>query len=140
MIIPIPANPVPLFIKNTPFYGYRNPHYKPKTVSRPSQVYNGNPFTFLVTRGPTGGYRIKRTHLKPQQNNMKHTLHRQMGSMIARHRDELLGLTHWGRDKMNAIFDFADDISKCIFLNENVWIPIKISLKYVPTGPIPALV
>ena len=38
---------------------------------------------------------------------------------------------------------FADDIYKCIFLNENVWIPIKISLKFVPNGPInnfPALV
>ena len=32
-------------------------------------------------------------------------------------------------DKMDAIF-------KCIFLNENVWIPIKISLKLVPKGPI----
>ena len=31
---------------------------------------------------------------------------------------------------------FADDIFKCIFLNENVWIPIKISLKFVPKGPI----
>ena len=27
---------------------------------------------------------------------------------------------------------FADDILKCIFLNENVWIPIEISLKFVP--------
>ena len=38
---------------------------------------------------------------------------------------------------------FADDIFKCIFLHENVWIPIKISLKFVPKGPInniPALV
>ena len=38
---------------------------------------------------------------------------------------------------------FADDIFKCIFLNENVWIPIKISLKLVTQGPIiniPALV
>ena len=38
---------------------------------------------------------------------------------------------------------FADDIFKCIFLNENVWILIKISLKFVPWGPInniPALV
>ena len=37
----------------------------------------------------------------------------------------------------------ADNISKCIFLNENVWIPIKISLKFVPKGRIsniPALV
>ena len=38
---------------------------------------------------------------------------------------------------------FADDIFKYIFLNENVWIPIKISIKFVPKGPInniPALV
>ena len=38
---------------------------------------------------------------------------------------------------------FPDDIFKCIFLNENVWIPTKISLKFVPKGPInniPAMV
>ena len=38
---------------------------------------------------------------------------------------------------------FADAIFKCIFLKENVWIPIKISLKFVPKSPInniPALV
>ena len=38
---------------------------------------------------------------------------------------------------------FPDDIFKCIFLNENVWISIKISLKFVPGGPnnnFPALV
>ena len=29
---------------------------------------------------------------------------------------------------------FADDIFKCIFLYENVWIPIKISMKFVPKG------
>ena len=37
----------------------------------------------------------------------------------------------------------ADDIFKCIFLKENVCIPTKISLKFVPKGPInniPALV
>ena len=45
-------------------------------------------------------------------------------------------LTHWGWDKMVTIF-------KCIFLNENVSIVIKISLKFIPKGPInniPALV
>ena len=31
---------------------------------------------------------------------------------------------------------FADDIFKCIFLNENVWIPIEISLKFVSKGSI----
>ena len=38
---------------------------------------------------------------------------------------------------------FADDIFKRIFLNENIWISITISLKFVPKGPInniPALV
>ena len=38
---------------------------------------------------------------------------------------------------------FADDILKCIFLNENVWILIKISLTFVTKSPInsiPALV
>ena len=53
----------------------------------------------------------------------------------------LMVLTHWGRDKIDAIF--PDDIFKWIFLNENVWILIKISLKFVPKDPInniPALV
>ena len=38
---------------------------------------------------------------------------------------------------------FADNIFKCIFLNENIWISIKISLNFVPKGSIyniPALV
>ena len=39
--------------------------------------------------------------------------------------------------------NFPDDIFKCIFLNENVWISIKITLNFDPKGPInniPALV
>ena len=38
---------------------------------------------------------------------------------------------------------FPDDNFKCIFLNENILISIKISLKFAPKGPInniPALV
>ena len=31
---------------------------------------------------------------------------------------------------------FADDVLKCIFLNENVWITIGISLKFVQNDPI----
>ena len=31
---------------------------------------------------------------------------------------------------------FADDTFKCIFLNENVWISLQISLKFVPEGSI----
>ena len=50
-------------------------------------------------------------------------------------------LTHLPLDKMAAIL--ADDILKCILLNENDRIQIKISLKFVPMSPIdnkPALV
>ena len=41
------------------------------------------------------------------------------------------------------VHHFAEDIFKCILLNENVWITIKNSLKFVSEGPIhniPALV
>ena len=31
---------------------------------------------------------------------------------------------------------FADDVFKCNFVNENVWIPIKISLKFIPKVPV----
>ena len=31
---------------------------------------------------------------------------------------------------------FVDNIFKCIFLNETIWISIQISLKFVPMGPI----
>ena len=50
-------------------------------------------------------------------------------------------LTHWRRDKIAA--RLADDRFKCIFLNEDVWISIRISLTSVPEVPIhnkPALV
>ena len=50
-------------------------------------------------------------------------------------------LTHLPLDKMAAIL--ADDTFKCIFLNENDWIPIRRSWKFVrksPTDNKPALV
>ena len=43
-------------------------------------------------------------------------------------------LTHIPLDKMAA--NLADDIFKCIFLNENDRIPIQIWLKFVPRTPI----
>ena len=43
-------------------------------------------------------------------------------------------LTHLPMDKMAAIL--ADDIFKCIFLNENDRISIQISLKFVPRHPL----
>ena len=50
-------------------------------------------------------------------------------------------LTHWGRDEIDAITQTT--FSRAFFLSENVWIPTKISLMFVPKGPInniPALV
>ena len=43
-------------------------------------------------------------------------------------------LTHWGWDKIAAILQMA--FLKCIFLNENVSIFIKIALKFMPKVPI----
>ena len=37
-----------------------------------------------------------------------------------------------GRNKRH----FAYDVFKCIFLDENIWILMKISLKFIPKGPI----
>ena len=47
---------------------------------------------------------------------------------------EGVGLTHLPLDYM--VSNLADDILKCIFLNENDGISIQISLKFVPRSPI----
>ena len=50
--------------------------------------------------------------------------------------------TSWRHDAFNILRPrqndrpFPDDIFKCIFLNENEWISIKVSLTFVPKGPI----
>ena len=41
----------------------------------------------------------------------------------------VIPLTHWDRDKMAAIFQTT--FSNAFFLNENVWISLKLSLKFV---------
>ena len=54
----------------------------------------------------------------------------------------ILQLVNTLRPRQNG-HHFADDIFKCIFFNENIWILIKISLRIVPKGRInniPALV
>ena len=60
--------------------------------------------------------------------------------VIAQH-SNCYRLTNSGAAKIDR--HLADDILKCIFLNENVWFSIKISLKFLPKRPIdniPALV
>ena len=43
-------------------------------------------------------------------------------------------LTYWGHDKMASIFQTT--FSNAFYMNENVWVSIKISLKFVPEDPI----
>ena len=60
--------------------------------------------------------------------------------MISRTGLSILYLTHFPRQNG---CHFADDILRCILVNEKFCIFIKISLKFVPKGPIdnnPALV
>ena len=74
-------------------------------------------------------------------------VHQWMKSYLVMHRDFYMRLSrpYWInplRPRQNGRH-FADDIFKCIFLNENVFISIKISLKFIPKGPInniPALI
>ena len=57
------------------------------------------------------------------------------------HRNTITGINTL-RPRQDGCY-FADDVLKCIFLNENVWIFLNIPLKFVPKGPnynIPALV
>ena len=64
-----------------------------------------------------------------------------MGITASEITDNSTLLTHWGRDKMAATL--ADATFKCKYVNENILVSIKISLKFVPKGPInnmPALV
>ena len=42
------ASPGPLFTKKTPSCWYRNPHYKPETVFKPSRVYNRDSCTRIT--------------------------------------------------------------------------------------------
>ena len=51
------------------------------------------------------------------------------------HRKPLVALLSTLRPRQNGRH-FPDDIFKWIFLHENVWISINISLKFVPRGPI----
>ena len=78
----------------------------------------------------------------------KHTLYQNTGKLSRPCTSKCPGVTYNGasintlRQRHNG-HHFTDDIFKCIFLNEIVWIQIKISLKFVPPGPInniPALV
>ena len=61
-------------------------------------------------------------------DNDYHVIHHRCASQG---QDEL---THWGRGKM--VVTLADDTFKCKVVNENILILMKVSLKFVPKGPI----
>ena len=72
-------------------------------------------------------------------HNLRDVLHETSHYQVVKY---LYAIFNTLRPKQNGRH-FADDVFKYIFLNENMWIPVKISLKYVPKGPInniPALV
>ena len=48
------------------------------------------------------------------------------------YRDPISHLWWWIKRPRQNSCHFPDDIFKCIFLNENAWISLKISLKFVP--------
>ena len=91
-------------------------------VQSDQQLFRGQIFYLQRCLHIRGWYRC---HCLKQRKQL--LTHRPLGDL-----DSIL--THWGRDKIGR--HFADDIFICIFLDENVWIPIKISLKFVPKGPI----
>ena len=45
LFISMPLDILGLYSLKTQHYGYRNPHYKPKIVWPPYQVYHGNPYS-----------------------------------------------------------------------------------------------
>ena len=106
------------FNKKILSYPYRNPHCRDKVILLSYYLHNVISYTGMTT----SSYWIRTQVL---------CFHMSCQAMI----DSLR--LRWNRLR------FADDIFKWIFLNENVWISIKISLKFVPLGPInniPALV
>ena len=90
-----------------------------------------------------------RCWIKPQSNihyqNFKHCCSVALWQQRSRSWWKAYHMSHCG---MKFIFQFntlrprqngrhfAEDIFKCIYLNENAWIMIKISMKFVPKGPI----
>ena len=102
-------------------YQHRKSHCGDKTILRPSYLHNGISYTGKMI-----------------------SLY-SMGAQVAMHGVHLnieMPFFNPFRPKQNGC-NFADDIFIWILLNENVSIAIKISLKFVPIGPIkniPALV
>ena len=115
-----PRTSGPRFNTKMTSYQYRKSHCGDKTIWRPSYLHNGISYTGKTT----SLYWIGALEQTPMSEHLQQV---KVNTLRPRENGS----------------HFADDILKCIFLNENVWIPIEISLKFVPKGPIdniPALV
>ena len=118
--------------------------------SNASPTYIQNPNLFITvpldvrvldgTRSSAVAVFITKSHIfhwLPPSNSCldavfhRHTKQAQQRQSIKKHTNgwNWTVLTHWGREKMAAIFQH-------IFVNANIWISIKISLKFVPKGQI----
>ena len=99
-------------------YQYKKSHCGDKTILRPSYLHNGISYTGKTTSLYWIGALLC-SHMAMEWK------------VVWFAKTDFL--THWGRDKMAAISQ--TDIFQQIFLNENVWIAIKISLEFVSRGP-----
>ena len=106
-------------------YQYRKSHCGNKIMVKSSYLHNGNSYTDKTE----SLYWISHPGFC---NDLMHSNSNQLPEPMF----NTLRLRQNGRH-------FSDDICKCIFLNENVWISIEVPLTFVPKGPInniPALV
>ena len=123
-----------------PSYQYRKSHCGDKTILRPSYLHNGISYTGKMA----SLYWFSPRLASYNKTNKEHSERRPpprliwgMWNSLARY--ETVSTL---RPRQNGRH-FEDGIFKCIFLNDNGWILLKISLKFVPRVPInniPALV
>ena len=127
---------------------YGDFHHEDKMVKRPSYLYNGNSscsdkMTSSYWDGPQAPEwplpfpytsSLISTHPSILPSSQTSCLKGQSSSFLmeAHPRNKTFNSL---RLRQNGRYN-ADDIFKCIFLNENVWFPTTISLKFVPKDPI----
>ena len=123
------------------FYLYRNSHYDDKTISRPSCLYNGDPYTCEYSlHMETGRCILPKDALVSHNNPWNASSYMPSAKMwaIISTTTASLNTLRPGQNGRH----IPDDIFKLNFLNEKIWISIKVSMKCVTRGPvknIPAL-
>ena len=138
--------PGPQFNIKMTSYQYRKSHCGDKTVVRLSYLHKGISYT-----GKTSLYWTWAPFILHSQYHCCSCPGNARSQGISTHGTDLILLEYSGlntrsvntlRQRWNRCH-FADNIFKCIFLNDNLLLSIRISLKFIPKGPInniPALV